>query len=92
MDALFEEPWTLAFREVVGPHDYVKISTERLQGLVTTVYVKRKHVHHIRDIHTSVTRTGFGGLWVSNWHVYSFAVNNDYQLEEPCENSETLIS
>ncbi|XP_027219246.1 phosphatidylinositol 4,5-bisphosphate 5-phosphatase A [Penaeus vannamei] len=63
MDALFEEPWTLAFREVVGPHDYVKISTERLQGLVTTVYVKRKHVHHIRDIHTSVTRTGFGGLW-----------------------------
>lgn len=64
MDALFEEPWTNALREVVGPHNYVRVSGERLQGLVTNIFVKRHHLPHLRDIHTCVVRTGFGGLWV----------------------------
>lgn len=63
MDTLFEEPWTNALREVIGPHDYVRVTGERLQGIVTSVFVKRRHLHHIRDIHTSVVRTGFGGFW-----------------------------
>ncbi|KAK4311833.1 hypothetical protein Pmani_016704 [Petrolisthes manimaculis] len=63
MDTLFEEPWTGALREVLSPHDYVRISSERLQGIVTNVFVKRKHLAHVRDIHTTVVRTGLGGLW-----------------------------
>ncbi|XP_066985297.1 phosphatidylinositol 4,5-bisphosphate 5-phosphatase A-like [Macrobrachium rosenbergii] len=63
MDTLFEEPWTSALRETIGPHDYVRIVGERLQGIVTNVFIKRQHLHHVRDIHTTVTRTGFGGLW-----------------------------
>lgn len=63
MDALFEEPWTNALREVVGPHNYVRVAGERLQGLVTNIFVKRHHLPHLRDIHTCVVRTGFGGLW-----------------------------
>lgn len=64
MDALFEEPWTNALREVVGPHNYVRVTGERLQGIVTNIFVKRHHLPHLRDIHTCVVRTGFGGLWV----------------------------
>lgn len=67
MDALFEEPWSSALREVLSPHDYVRISSERLQGIVTNVFVKRKHLAHVRDIYTTVVRTGLGGLWVSPW-------------------------
>ena len=64
MDALFEEPWTTSVREILGTRDYVRISGERLQGLVLSIFARREHIPHIRDIHTAVTRTGFGGLWV----------------------------
>lgn len=63
MDTLFEEPWTTAVRDILSPRNYVKVSGERLQGLVTSLFVKRHHLPHIRDILTAVTRTGFAGLW-----------------------------
>lgn len=66
MDTLFEEQWTIALREVIGPHDYVRVSGERLQGIVSNVFVKRRHLPHLRDIYTSVVRTGLGGFWVSS--------------------------
>lgn len=64
MDTLFEEPWTTAFREVLGPYGYVRISGERLQGIVTSIFVLRHHLPHLRNIHTAITRTGLGGFWV----------------------------
>ncbi|XP_076034177.1 phosphatidylinositol 4,5-bisphosphate 5-phosphatase A-like [Oratosquilla oratoria] len=63
MDAIFEEPWTSALREALVPFDFIRLSSVRLQGLVTCILVKRKHVAHVRDIHTTVARTGFGGVW-----------------------------
>ncbi|XP_026675192.1 inositol polyphosphate 5-phosphatase K-like isoform X2 [Ceratina calcarata] len=63
MDMFFEDPWTKAFREVLKKHDYVKIRTQRLQGLVLNVFCLRKHMTHLRLIEAQYTRTGCGGMW-----------------------------
>lgn len=36
-----------------------------MKGLLLTIFVKRKHLYHIREIEGEYTRTGFGGMWVS---------------------------
>jgi inositol polyphosphate 5-phosphatase INPP5J/K len=36
-----------------------------MQGLLLIIFVKRKHLYHIREIESEYTRTGFGGMWVS---------------------------
>lgn len=45
-------------------YDYVKIRTQRLQGLVLNIFCLRKHITHLRSIETQYTRTGCGGMWV----------------------------
>ncbi|KAL7030391.1 hypothetical protein ACKWTF_006638 [Chironomus riparius] len=34
-----------------------------MQGLLLTIFVKRKHLYHIREIESEYVRTGFGGMW-----------------------------
>ncbi|XP_047740150.1 phosphatidylinositol 4,5-bisphosphate 5-phosphatase A [Hyalella azteca] len=63
LDMFFEEPWTKQFLDDLSAHNYVRIAGERLQGCVLNIIVKKELVAQLRDIHTSVTRTGFGGLW-----------------------------
>lgn len=63
MDIFFEDPWTKSFREVLKKYDYVKIRTQRLQGLVLNIFCLRKHITHLRSIETQYTRTGCGGMW-----------------------------
>ncbi|XP_015597321.1 inositol polyphosphate 5-phosphatase K isoform X2 [Cephus cinctus] len=63
LDIFFEDPWTRSFREALKKHDYVKIRTQRLQGLVLSVFSLRKHLTHLRLIEAQYTRTGFGGMW-----------------------------
>ncbi|XP_067010509.1 inositol polyphosphate 5-phosphatase K isoform X2 [Anabrus simplex] len=63
MDAIFDDSWTNAFRQVLATHDYVKVKTIRLQGLLLSLYCLRKHLLHLRDIETQYTKTGFGGMW-----------------------------
>ncbi|KAL1140543.1 hypothetical protein AAG570_000473, partial [Ranatra chinensis] len=63
MDALFDDPWTNAFRQTLMPFGYIKIKTVRLVGLVLTVFCLRKHVIHLRDMQSVCTRTGLMGLW-----------------------------
>jgi len=53
------------FRDALALHDYIKVKTIRLQGIVLSLYTLRKHVKHLRDIETQYTRTGFGRMWVS---------------------------
>ena len=45
-------------------YDYVKVRSQRLQGLVLNVFCLRKHLTHLRLIETQYTKTGFGGIWV----------------------------
>lgn len=34
-----------------------------MQGLVTSLYLKRSHLVYLRDVETLWTRRGFGGMW-----------------------------
>ncbi|CAK9796395.1 Inositol polyphosphate 5-phosphatase K [Anthophora plagiata] len=63
MNMLFEDPWSKSFREVLKNYDYVKIRTQRLQGLVLNAFCLRKHITHLRLIEAQYTRTGCGGMW-----------------------------
>jgi len=51
-------------RDVLKTYDYVKIRSQRLQGLVLNAFCLRKHLTHLRLIETQYTKTGFGGMWV----------------------------
>lgn len=51
-------------------YDYVKIRTQRLQGLVLNAFCLRKHITHLRFIEAQYTRTGFGGMWVREYFNY----------------------
>lgn len=64
LDMFFEDPWTKSFKEILKELDYVKIRTQRLQGLVLNVFCLRKHMTHLRLIEAKYTKTGFGGMWV----------------------------
>lgn len=51
-------------RDVLKKHDYVKIRSQRLQGLVLNAFCLRKHLTQLRLIEVQYTKTGFGGMWV----------------------------
>ncbi|XP_003487528.1 inositol polyphosphate 5-phosphatase K-like [Bombus impatiens] len=63
MDIFFDDPWTKSFRDILKKYDYVKIRTQRLQGLVLNIFCLRKHITHLRLIEAQYTRTGCGGMW-----------------------------
>ncbi|KAJ9598186.1 hypothetical protein L9F63_011124 [Diploptera punctata] len=63
LDAIFDDPWTNSYRDVLAAKDYVKVKTIRLQGLLLSLFCLRKHLLHLRDIETQYTKTGFGGMW-----------------------------
>ncbi|KAH8304613.1 hypothetical protein KR018_000464, partial [Drosophila ironensis] len=58
-----EDPWTHKAKQLLRRYDYVAIKTEQMQGLLLSMFVRRKHVAHLRDIEAEFTRTGFGGIW-----------------------------
>ncbi|XP_014218811.1 inositol polyphosphate 5-phosphatase K [Copidosoma floridanum] len=60
---IFEDPWTKVFREALKEFNYVKLKTQRLQGLVLNIFCLRKHITSLRSIETQYTKTGFGGMW-----------------------------
>jgi hypothetical protein len=62
-DTLFDDPWTAKVKETLAPFNFVKINTLRMQGLVTSLYLKRSHLIYLRDVETLWTRRGFGGIW-----------------------------
>ncbi|KAL3283968.1 hypothetical protein HHI36_018139 [Cryptolaemus montrouzieri] len=63
LDAIFEDPWTNACREVLEKRDYVKLKSIRLQGLIMSVFALRKHLLNVREIESEYTRTGLSGIW-----------------------------
>lgn len=59
------DPWTSKFSDLLKLRDYVIVKSEQMQGLLLTLFAKRKHLLHLRDIDTTYTRTGLGGIWVN---------------------------
>jgi hypothetical protein len=62
-DTLFDDPWTSKIRATLSPFGFVKIQTLRMQGLVTSLFLKRSHLTFLRDVEPLWTRRGFGGMW-----------------------------
>ncbi|CAL8074564.1 unnamed protein product [Orchesella dallaii] len=62
-DTLFDDPWTAKVRDMLSPLGLVKIHTLRMQGIVTSLFLKRSHLTFLRDVETLWTRRGFGGMW-----------------------------
>jgi len=54
-----EDTWTQACRNVLNRHDYVKIRSQRLLGFSISIFVKRQHLLHVRDIEAQYTRMSF---------------------------------
>lgn len=59
------DPWVQKMKDFLKPLEYIVAKTEQMQGLLLTIFVKRKHFYHIREVEGEFTRTGFGGMWVS---------------------------
>ncbi|XP_078044692.1 inositol polyphosphate 5-phosphatase K [Augochlora pura] len=63
LNMMFDDPWTKAFMDVLKKYGYVKVCTQRLQGIVLIAFCLRKHITHLRLMEAQYTRTGFGGMW-----------------------------
>lgn len=59
------DPWVQKLKDLLKPKQFVVAKTEQMQGLLMSIFVKRKHFYHIREIESEYTKTGFGGMWVS---------------------------
>ncbi|CAH1130120.1 unnamed protein product [Ceutorhynchus assimilis] len=62
LDALFDDYWTYALRNILDERGYVKLKSIRLQGLVLSVFTLRKHLLNVREIDAEYTRTGKWGI------------------------------
>lgn len=59
-----EDQWVQKFKDILQKLDYVSIKTEQMQGLLLTIFIKKEHLLHLRNIEAEYTRTGLGNLWV----------------------------
>jgi endonuclease/exonuclease/phosphatase family metal-dependent hydrolase len=105
LDALFDDPWTYACREILQEFNYVKIKSVRLQGLLLNIYCLRKHLLNIREIESEYTRTGLSGMWgnkgavsarlsiygCSLCFVNSHLSAHDHQLKDRIEDYNSII-
>ena len=48
--------FAIYYRNVLVRHDYVKIRSQRLMGFSISIFVKRKHLLHVRDVEAQYTR------------------------------------
>ncbi|XP_049289905.1 inositol polyphosphate 5-phosphatase K isoform X4 [Anopheles funestus] len=100
-----DDLWTQKFKEVLKERDYVVIKTEQMQGLLLSVFARRKHLLHLRQVETEYTRTGLGGIW-GNKGAVSIRLNvygssiclvnahlaaHDHMLEERINDYERIV-
>lgn len=80
MDSLFTDVWTSTFNKILCRQGYIIAKLTRLQGILLIVYTQMKHVTHLRDIEAQYTKTGLGGMWVSdqvNWKLAGHISSGD---------------
>lgn len=100
-----DDLWTQKFKELLKERDYVVIKTEQMQGLLLSVFARRKHLLHLRQVETEYTRTGLGGIW-GNKGAVSIRLNvygcsiclvnahlaaHDHMLEERINDYEKIV-
>ncbi|XP_050090574.1 phosphatidylinositol 4,5-bisphosphate 5-phosphatase A-like isoform X3 [Anopheles aquasalis] len=100
-----DDLWTQKFKDILKERDYVVIKTEQMQGLLLSVFARRKHLLHLRQVETEYTRTGLGGIW-GNKGAVSIRMNiygssiclvnahlaaHDHMLEERINDYERIV-
>lgn len=55
--------WTLAFHEQLSAKGYVKLSGEKMQGIVINLWTLPDHYPYLKSVESQYTRTGFGGYY-----------------------------
>ncbi|XP_039434852.1 phosphatidylinositol 4,5-bisphosphate 5-phosphatase A-like isoform X3 [Culex pipiens pallens] len=100
-----DDLWTQKFKDLLKDRDYVVIKTEQMQGLLLSVFARRKHLLHLRQVETEFTRTGLGGIW-GNKGAVSIRLNvygcsiclvnahlaaHDHMLEERINDYEKIV-
>ncbi|XP_062563551.1 phosphatidylinositol 4,5-bisphosphate 5-phosphatase A-like isoform X5 [Armigeres subalbatus] len=100
-----DDLWTQKFKDLLKERDYVVIKTEQMQGLLLSVFARRKHLLHLRQVETEYTRTGLGGIW-GNKGAVSIRLNvygcsiclvnahlaaHDHMLEERINDYEKIV-
>ncbi|EDS30898.1 skeletal muscle/kidney enriched inositol 5-phosphatase [Culex quinquefasciatus] len=100
-----DDLWTQKFKDLLKDRDYVVIKTEQMQGLLLSVFARRKHLLHLRQVETEYTRTGLGGIW-GNKGAVSIRLNvygcsiclvnahlaaHDHMLEERINDYEKIV-
>ncbi|XP_016988794.1 inositol polyphosphate 5-phosphatase K isoform X2 [Drosophila rhopaloa] len=58
-----DDPWVLKIASTLQDHQFVKIDSKQLQGILITMFAQHKHIPHMQSIESAATRTGLGGLW-----------------------------
>lgn len=100
-----EDPWTHKAKKLLRFYDYVVVKTEQMQGLLLTMFVRRQHVEHLKDMEAEFTRTGFGGIWGNKgavsirFSLYGCALSfvvahlaaHDHQLDERIEDYKQIL-
>ncbi|XP_058053734.1 phosphatidylinositol 4,5-bisphosphate 5-phosphatase A-like isoform X3 [Anopheles bellator] len=100
-----DDLWTQKFKDLLKERDYVVIKTEQMQGLLLSVFARRKHLLHLRQVETEYTRTGLGGIWGNKgavsirMNVYGSSIclvnahlaAHDHMLEERINDYERIV-
>lgn len=63
MDTFYDDDWTLKVQEELAIEGYVKVGSEKMQGVVLNVWTLPEHYINIGSIEGEYTRTGFGGFY-----------------------------
>ncbi|KAH8401976.1 hypothetical protein KR009_008964 [Drosophila setifemur] len=58
-----DDPWVFKIADALQGHEYVKVESKQLQGILVAMFAQHKHIPHMKNIETEATRTGLGGLW-----------------------------
>ncbi|KAL5289866.1 INPP5J family protein [Megaselia abdita] len=101
-----EDQWIQKFKDVLQGLDYVSVKTEQMQGLLLTVFVRKQHLVHLRNIESEYTRTGLGNLWgnkgavsvrmqlygVATTFVAAHLAAHDHELDERIEDYKQIIN
>lgn len=62
-ELLYNDPYMESLKKLLGPRGYVKLGSEKLQGIFILVFVLQDLITQVRSMEQTYVKTGLGGLW-----------------------------
>lgn len=60
---IFEDPLVQKLRKLLAPYGFVKLISEKMQGILLTIFVHRDISYYMRNFEKDFVRTGYRGYW-----------------------------